>query len=175
MSYSEEVTNKARVEGKLPPAFLKLGEQILDEKGNKKGVKSLGPIKVKFLGDKERDGQDMFTKEDRKEVAYLFEIDGIKYRYYVSLYSKDKETKKYTDELNYFVVKMGEYKTGDELILEMKKSGVYSFIDIQKAGESEPTVDADTGDISGTNESQDIPTEEEELSAEEVIGDEPPF
>lgn len=171
MSYSSDITNKARKEGKLPPPFLKLGEQILDENGDKKGVKSLGPRKVKFLGDKERDGQDPFTKEDRKEVAYLFEMKGEKYKYYVPLYKKDKETKKYTDELNYFVVKMGEYEVGEKLILEMKKSGVYNFIDIQKAGESESVVDAETGEETSTAsvQDEDIPTIDDD-----DIG-EPPF
>ena len=69
MNYSKEVTDQAREEGTLPPPFLKLGNKV-DMGNGKTKVVSTGPHRVKLLDSKPRDGQDSFTKEARKEVAF---------------------------------------------------------------------------------------------------------
>jgi len=132
---SQKIKEQAKKEGKLKPPFLQLGEQMVDEKGKSKGVKSTGQHIVKFLGDKEAMGTDPITGEKREEVHYLFEENGEPKRYYTSKYSK--KDKVYTDELSYFILRMAEFDYGDTISLEMKKSKLKNYVDIQKVGSEE--------------------------------------
>lgn len=123
---SQKIKTKAEQEGKIKPPFLKL----FNKEGGKAPV-STGQHLVKFLGDKRGVGNDFHTKREREEMHYLFEKEGQKYRYYVSLFARDEDGT-YTEEYNYFVLKMAEYSINDELILEGKTGKNGSFIDIQK-------------------------------------------
>lgn len=138
MSISQDLVKKATEEGKMPPVFLKLGEKITKEDGSSGGVKSTGPHLVRFLSDKAVRGQDPMTKIPRDEIEYLFEENGLKCRYRVSKYKKDPVTKEYTDELNYFVVRMSEVKDDQEIVLEMKKDGKRNFIQFSWPVDSGP-------------------------------------
>ena len=111
---SQQLLKKATEEGKIPPPFLQLATQVKDENGNKKGVKGTGSHTVKFISDKEVKGENFKTKEERKEVEYIFEENGIKKRYNVPVHS-DK------GELHYFVQRMAEVQKGETITLEYKK------------------------------------------------------
>jgi len=136
---SQQLVKKATSEGAIPPPFLQLATQIKDEAGNKKGVQGTGPHKVKFISDKIVKGHDYKTKEERDEVEYVFEEEGLKKRYRVPVKNKN-------GELHYFVQRMAEAKAGEEIILEYKKKegSFEGYIDFKRAiGSGEISIDKD--------------------------------
>jgi len=124
---SQKIMTQAQQEGKVKPPFLKL---MLKEDG--KAPVSTGQHLVTFLKDKRDVGTDFHTQKEVEEVRYLFEKEGQEYRYYQPVYKKDEKTHEPTDEYNYFVLRMAEFKYGDKLIIEMKKKGIKNYIDVQK-------------------------------------------
>src|SRR4051812_18787230 len=121
---------------------LKLGER----KGGR--VVPTGPHRVKILEDKiikklNADGVEEFF------VRYIFEENGEKKQYDAHMKAKGG-----TDP-HYLVQALADVKEGEELILEMKKAGVKSYIEVTRVqtGERE-RVDADEGDdvVSGLEE-----------------------
>lgn len=93
--------------------------------GNKtdKGVVPTGPHRVKFIIDKEAKGTDPITGKERDEVAYLVEENGEKKSYRVPKFNK-------SGEIHYLVVRLAEVKEGEEVILEMKRSGIKNFVEV---------------------------------------------
>jgi hypothetical protein len=110
--------------------------------GNKtdKGVVPTGPHRVKFITDKEAKGTDPITGKERDEVAYLVEENGEKKSYRVPKFSK-------TGEIHYLVVRLAEIKEGEEVILEMKRSGIKNFVEVTPIKDSKAVeVDDDFND-----------------------------
>src|SRR3990167_8662605 len=116
MKTSQEVIKKA---GIIPR--LSLCEQILDEGGNKKGVRGTGVHKVKLLEDKVVMGKDFMTNQERYEMKYILEENGEKKFYSVPLRDKN-------NEVHYLVQRLSEFNEGDEIILEYKRKGLRGFI-----------------------------------------------
>lgn len=112
MKLSEEILKKANIMPRL-----RLGTKT------DKGVQSTGPHRVKFLQDKEAKGTDPITGKEREEVAYLVEEDGVKRSYRVPKYNKK-------GEINYLVIRLAEVGEGEEVILEMKRSGIKNFVEV---------------------------------------------
>lgn len=98
--------------------------------GNKtaKGVVSSGPHRVRVLEDKIVKGLDVSGKEI-EYVEYILEENGEKKNYKTKL--KDKAGK-----LSYLVQRLAEINEGDEVILEMKKSGMKNYIEVTPVGQS---------------------------------------
>jgi len=94
------------------------------------GVKPTGAHLVKFIGDKLVTGKDPITKEPRQEVEYLVEKNGTQFRWNVPLY--DKKTK----QPHYLMERLVGIEEGDEVVLEMKKSGIINYIDVRKVSDS---------------------------------------
>lgn len=119
---------------------LKLGEKLPG-----KGVKSTGPHKVKFLAEptttKMRKGGNVV-----KAFKFIVEENGTLYKYLVPITNEDGEG-------HYLVEHLKDVKVGEEVILEMKKSGAINYIDVKREGDvteddevgvengDEPTID----------------------------------
>jgi hypothetical protein len=105
-----------------------------------RGVTPTGPHRVKILEDKiikklNTEGAEEYF------VRYIFEEAGEKKQYDAHMKAKGG-----TDP-HYLVQALADVKEGEELILEMKKAGVKSYIEVTRVatGESEK-VAADDGD-----------------------------
>lgn len=107
--------------------------------GNKtsKGVVSSGPHRVRVLEDKIIKGLDVSGKEI-EYVEYILEENGEKKNYKTKL--KDRNGK-----LSYLVQRLAEINEGEEVILEMKKSGMKNFIEVTPVGQSS-VVEHDEGE-----------------------------
>jgi len=125
MKNSLEAVKKA---GIIPR--LSLAEQIIDEEGNKKGVRGTGFHKVKLIEDKIIMGRDYHSGEERYEMHYIVEEDGIRKYYPTALKGED-------GQLSYLVKKMSEYQEGDEVMMEYKKRGAAGYIDVWKPKDME--------------------------------------
>jgi len=108
------------------------------------GVKPTGPHKVTFKADKETLGKeykldDGTSKKDY--VRYLFVESGEEKIYNVKKFGKD-------GSLSYFIQHFAEIEPGNEVILEMKKSGAINYIDISNisAGKEVQVEDDDVED-----------------------------
>jgi hypothetical protein len=172
-SISKQLRDRAIKEGKIKEgktnsSFLKLAVQIKDEDGNKKGVEGTGPHRVIFWEDKAVKGTDYITKQERDEVQYSFEENGIQKIYRVPV--KNKE-----GNLHYFVERMAEIPRGSEVLLEYKKKeGSYrGYISVQiikgptdsfkeGSGEEDPFEGGNEWGNEGIDD-EDIPVIEEEL------------
>ncbi len=119
-------------------ARLRLGKKL-----PKGGTQSTGPHKVIFKADKEVTGKEYKLDDGTMKkdyVRYLFEENGEKRVYNTKKFSKD-------GTLSYFIQHFADINVGDELILEMKKSGVVNYIDISSVGTSkEVSVEDDEDD-----------------------------
>lgn len=117
---------------------LRLGIKL--EKG---GVQATGPHKVKFLEEPVSVmGKDEQGKP-RKELKFIVEEDGIKYRWQVPILGKDGQP-------SYIIERLMNVEVGDERILEMMKQGIKNYIDVRMVDEApeppeeeehEPTID----------------------------------
>jgi hypothetical protein len=95
-----------------------------------KGVIPTGPHKVIFKADKEATGKEYKLDDGttKKEyVKYLFIENGEEKTYQTKKFSKD-------GSLSYFVQHFADIEPGDEVILEMRKSGVINYVDISIVG-----------------------------------------
>ncbi len=102
---------------------LKLGEKLPG-----KGVKSTGAHKVKFLAEptttKMRKGSNVV-----KAFKFLVEENGVTYKWLVPITNEDGEG-------HYLVEHLQDVKVGEEVTLEMKKSGAINYIDVLRDGET---------------------------------------
>jgi hypothetical protein len=102
------------------------------------GVKSTGAHKVKFVADKVVTGKDIKGHEC-EYVKYLFTENGEDKVYQTKKLGKD-------GGLSYFVQAFADIEIGDEVILEMKKSGATNYIEITPVkGTSTIETDEDDG------------------------------
>lgn len=92
------------------------------------GVQVTGPHQVKFLEEpttimgKDEKGQP------RKELKFIVEEKGIKYRWHIPILGKDGQP-------SYLIERLMDIEVGDERILEMKKQGMKNYIDVRMPGE----------------------------------------
>ena len=105
-------------------------------------VSPTGPHKVKIIEDKlikklNADGHEELF------VRYVFEEDGQRKQYDVHMKAK------VGSDPHYLVQTLSEVEPGEELILEMKKSGVKSYIEVTRVGLNSTErveVDEDSGE-----------------------------
>ena len=136
MEKSKELVKKA---GIIPR--LELARQL--EGG---GTRSTGPHIVRVLDEKLVIGKDYQTGAEREEMRYLLEEAGEKKSYSVPV--KDKN-----GELHYLIQRFAEIEPGEEIILEAKKKGIRTYIDLQRVN-----------NITGKTPTDDIPVIEENES-----------
>jgi len=163
MKNSLEAVKKA---GVMPR--LSLAEQIFDEGGKRKGVRGTGPKRVKLIEDRVMMGKDYHTGEERYEMHYIVEENGIKKYYPTPLKGED-------GSLSYLVKKMSEFQEGDEVIMEFKRRGAAGFIDVRKVSgqnieEAEkendddiPVVEEDEGTYPTPEELDEVFDKDEEI------------
>jgi len=104
---------------------------------------------VKLLKAKEVTATSFKTKEEYKAIRLLLEENGVEMTYDFPLY-KDGD-KGGTDKPHYLFNRLVGVADGTEVIMEMKKEGTTTFIDVQVPGEedsqeatnTEATVDLD--------------------------------
>ncbi|MCH8295607.1 hypothetical protein IH992_31370 [Candidatus Poribacteria bacterium] len=136
---SKDLTDRAGIKPRL-----QLGRQVPTGDGDKTKVVSTGPHRVKWIGDRIIKGQEYQSDDEIDVVEYTFEEGGEE-----KLYEASVKNKK--GELHYFVKRMSEYEYGQELILEMRKKGIRSYISIVPVqDDSEEPVQYD--DQQATNE-----------------------
>lgn len=100
---------------------LKLGEKLPGG-----GVKPTGPHKVKITGEPTtvpiiKDGKSI------KAFKFVVEENGQLYKWIVPLTNKEGEG-------HYLIERLQDVEVGDEIILEMKKTGARNYIDISRPG-----------------------------------------
>lgn len=92
------------------------------------GVQVTGPHQVKFL----EEPVTIMGKDERgaprKELKFVVEEKGIKYRWQIPILGKDGQP-------SYLIERLMGVEVGDERILEMKKQGIKNYIDIRLPGE----------------------------------------
>lgn len=101
--------------------------------GNKKiggGVESTGAHLVKFISDSVVKGKDPMTKKEREEMKYIVEKNGVQYQWRVPLLNKQNEP-------HYLIERLMTIKEGEEVVLEMKKSGMNNFIDVRPVNQAD--------------------------------------
>ena len=119
MEFCKEVLDKASKEGDYVSSlqlFVKLDSG---------GTRATGAHKVKLISDKVIKGKDYKTKQEIYKIELLLEEDGVKKSY--SFRMKDKDNPK---KPHYLVERFANIKAGTEVILEGKKSGKASYIDV---------------------------------------------
>jgi len=136
----DEATKKGDYKGKLQ-LFTKL------EKG---GTKATGSHTVELISSRAVTGTDYNTKKDRPEVEITVKEEGILKTYNFPV--KDKK-----GGVHYLVERFAEIKAGTMVILEGKKSGVNSYVDVNIADGQEDV---------GETRKEDIPIITEEESTE---------
>lgn len=136
MKTSQEILKKANVTPRLR----------LFEKLPQGGTKSTGPHKVRILEDRASKDIDPQTGKERHIVIYLVEEDGVKMKYIAPMQSR-----KDPREPHYLVQRLAVIEEGEEIILEGKKSGKGSYIDVQRlkkvGDDEEDVIDLDREDI----------------------------
>jgi hypothetical protein len=135
MKESKELLKKAGIVPRL-----ELARQL--EGG---GTRSTGPHIVKVLDEKIVVGKDFQTGAEREEMKYLLEEAGEKKTYSVPV--KDKN-----GELHYLIQRFAEIEPGEEIILEAKKKGIRTYIDLQRVN-----------NITGKTKTDDIPVVEDDI------------
>lgn len=121
---------------------LRLGTKLIGG-----GVESTGPHHVKFLEEPVVViGKDEKGKP-RRELAFILDEAGIKYRWNVPIMSKENTP-------SYMIERLMDIKVGDSRILEMAKYNQRNYIDIRK-----------------DNEASEAPDDAEERSLEAVYSD----
>lgn len=130
MKISREILTKAGVCPKLQ----------LGTKGAK-GVQSTGPHRVRMVEDKivvklDADGQKTHY------VRYIVEENGKQYQYDTRM-----KVKEGTD-VSYLVQALADVDEGEEITLEMKKSGIKNYVEVtrHKTGERQAVADEETAD-----------------------------
>ena len=123
MKISEQIVKKMGVVLKLELAT-KNGEDTI----------STGPHKIKLLKDELVKGKDYATGKERQEIKYTVEEGGIKKTYNVPIYNKEGGA-------HYLIVRLSQYKEGDEITLEYKRKGLTGYIEVSKVGEELPSID----------------------------------
>lgn len=134
-----EVLAKAKMYPKL-----KLGEKLPGG-----GIKTLGAKTVEVVDDKIIKKIDPKDAKEKYYMRYNLKHNGELRRYETRLQDDNGEP-------SYFVQRMGEFKPGDVITLEMKKAGVKNYVEI--------TSDLDDP----TEDGREIPHDEE------MDNDEPP-
>lgn len=118
MKVTKEVLKKMGVTPKL-----RLGEKL-----PKGGVKGNGPHKVKIISETLTNGKDKDTGKPVQVIEYLVEEGGVKKKWIQPLYKKG--------EPNYLLERLSEIAEGEEFILEMRKSGMKNYVDVQRLGDA---------------------------------------
>lgn len=121
MQNSKKLMEVAKVYPKL-----RLGERREGNSG-KVSVHSTGPHRVKMVEDRVLNGKDKETGETIQVVKYIVEEGGELRQYIVPVKSRD------TGDLHYLVQRLSEVEEGQEVILEMKKRGPKSYVEVLTA------------------------------------------
>lgn len=66
--------------------------------------------------------------QPRKELRFIVEEKGVKYRWMVPILGKDGQP-------SYLIERLMDIDPGDKRILEMKKQGIKNYIDVRMPGE----------------------------------------
>lgn len=129
----EKLTEIAKAIGVLPK--LRLSEETATG-----GRRSNGPHTVKFLEEpivvmgKDKQGKP------RKELKFRVLEGDQQYYWRVPILNKEGQP-------NYLFERLLDLKVGEERILEMKKSGIISYIDVSKVGEERADHEEDEEDV----------------------------
>lgn len=107
-----------------------------------KGTESTGPHRVKMLEDRILKGIDKRTGKEMEYVEYIIEENGTKKFYKTKLRGEDGKP-------SYLVQRLSEVNEGDEVILEMQKSGMKNFIDVSNVKDSQSIEVEDEHDEEG--------------------------
>ena len=159
MNAAKKVLEKAQVAGKVREReeYLRLAPK------NEQGVPTPnGPHKVKLISDK------IGTNNMGEQQLQVVVVEG-KHQKLWTMPLKDKE-----GNLHYLVQALADYEPGDELIVEMKKNGAKSYVDVRKVGEMKagdevPSINLD-------EDSEDVATGgDEEEGGDDSAGEEVPF
>ncbi len=136
MKVIQEIAKELKIVPKL-----RLGTKLLAG-----GVESSGPHHVKFLEEPTIvTGKDERGKP-RRELQFLIEESGIKYRWNVPVLSKEGQP-------SYLIERLMNVKPGDSRILEMAKYAGRNYIDVRKENEaSEEPDDAETKSLEAAYE-----------------------
>ena len=113
-----------------------------------RGVTPTGPHRVKILEEKLVKKMNTEAVEEHF-VRYIFEEGGEKKQYDCHMKAK------VGNDPHYFVQAMAEIEPGEELVLEMKKAGVKSYIEITRVSTNtteKVAVDDDEDDPRATGE-----------------------
>lgn len=103
---------------------LRLGIKL--EKG---GVSPTGPHKVKFLEEPVTVSGKDDKGQPRKELKFIVEEDGIKYRWQIPLLNE-------AGQAHYLIERLMNVEVGDERILEMMKRGIKNYTDVRMVDEA---------------------------------------
>lgn len=100
------------------------------------GVKSRGPVHVKFLEEPTIVQGRSFEGKPQEEVRFILEVDGIKCKWNVPVLNR-------SGEANYLIERLLGVEVGDERILEMVKKGIKNYIDVREVDEmqNEPSIE----------------------------------
>lgn len=142
-----ENTSKVLEQAKLYPK-LKLGEKLPGG-----GIKGLGAKTVEVVSDKIIKKIDPKDGKEKFYMRYNLKLDGELRRYETRLQDDNGEP-------TYFVQRMGEFKPGDVITLEMKKAGIKNYVEI-------------TSDLDDLEDGHEIPSDDE-VPEEEVDNEQPP-
>lgn len=110
---TQEVLNKAKMYPKL-----RLGEKLPGG-----GVKILEPKTVKLVDDKIIKKIDQDSLQERYYMRYNVELNGEMRRYETKLQDENGEP-------SYLVQRMGEYKPGDIITMQLRKAGKQTYVDV---------------------------------------------
>jgi len=136
---AKKIFESAAAAGKTQKPWLQLGPK------DASGVsRPNGPHEISILSEKRGTGTDPFTKQPREELQMVVEEKGVEKMWNVPTHDKD-------GNLHYLVARLAETELHEKLIVEMKKNGPKSYIDVQRSA-SEPSVQVDGGDSPATVE-----------------------
>lgn len=128
----DKITEIAKAIGVLPK--LRLSEETTAG-----GRKSNGPHTVKFLEEPiVVMGKDQAGKP-RKELKFKVQENDQQYYWRVPILNKEGQP-------NYLFERLLDLKVGEERILEMKKVGIRSYIDVSKVGDEQVDHDDEVED-----------------------------
>jgi hypothetical protein len=115
---------------------LRLAEQITDENGKRKGVKSTGPHRVILGPSSLAKDLDPETGHERQIIQYEVREAGLKKIWNVPIRNKKGEP-------NYLVERMADIQEGEEIILESKRAGARNYTSITRVNGSTDIEDDD--------------------------------
>ena len=134
MDACKEVLEKASKEGKYVDRL-----QLFTRKEGG-GTQSTGPHEVTLLGAEGVTGIDYQTKEERPEMRLLLDEEGVKKTYQFAMYGKK-------GMVHYLISRFAPIKKGTRIVLEGKKSGKASYVDVQIVDGQDNTSEIKVGDI----------------------------